>query len=116
MPVTLIRVGTSQQTAGAAQRSGTFLVLGPDSCQETFRATRTKRRDESHETHQPILDFMIHQDRSCCYSRTSLPCCTHGDREFVIVRHRAGLLLSGFSSLFELAFRGRFAPATARLS
>jgi len=29
MPVTLIRVGTSQQTVGAAQRSGTFLVLSP---------------------------------------------------------------------------------------
>jgi hypothetical protein len=26
------------------------------------------------------------------------------------------LLLSGFSSLFELAFRGRFAPATVSLS
>jgi hypothetical protein len=56
MPVRLIRVGTSRQTA----RGGTTVwnLFGARSCQETFCATRTTRRDESHETHQPILNFI----------------------------------------------------------
>ena len=56
MPVTSSRVGTSRQTA----RGGTTVwnLFGARSCQETFRATRTMRRDESHETHRPILHFI----------------------------------------------------------
>jgi hypothetical protein len=53
MPVTLIRVGTSRQTA----RGGTTVwhLFGARSCQETFCATRTMRRNESHETQQPTV-------------------------------------------------------------
>jgi hypothetical protein len=44
----------------------------------------------------------------------------HSDREFVIVRYRARLLLvpgpPGFPGLFELPLRSCFAPATARPS